>query len=170
MTNFPRRLQLPNYPTLLQLDAKLNLGMSGGAVVNMRGELVGLTTMASQPVGIRRHGGLRHPHGPDRPAGRRDAQGRARRSSTACSASALELGSTNRVEEVTPNSPAAQGDLQTNDEILSVNDIPVTDFDTLILAINSFAPGDEVRLKIRRLGKEIERSRWCWRSIRSTAT
>ncbi len=34
---FPRQAspQLPNYPTLLQLDAKLNLGMSGGAVVNM---------------------------------------------------------------------------------------------------------------------------------------
>ena len=31
-------------PILLQLDAKLNLGMSGGAVVNLKGELVGLTT------------------------------------------------------------------------------------------------------------------------------
>ena len=30
-----------NYPTLLQLDAKLNLGMSGGAVINLKGELVG---------------------------------------------------------------------------------------------------------------------------------
>jgi S1-C subfamily serine protease len=45
--------------------------------------------------------------------------------------------------------------LQANDEILSVNEIPVNDFDTLILAINSYAPGDEVRLKIRRAGKEL---------------
>src|SRR5205823_514219 len=29
-----RTPRLPNYPTLLQLDAKLNLGMSGGAVIN----------------------------------------------------------------------------------------------------------------------------------------
>ena len=41
-----------NYPTLLQLDAKLNLGMSGGAVINLKGELVGLTTMASSPSGF----------------------------------------------------------------------------------------------------------------------
>lgn len=37
-------------PTLLQLDSKLNLGMSGGAVVNMKGELVGLTTADASPV------------------------------------------------------------------------------------------------------------------------
>jgi S1-C subfamily serine protease len=65
------------------------------------------------------------------------------------------LGSTNRVEMVAPNTPAAQGELQANDEIMSVNEIPVTDFDSLILAINSFAPGDEVRLKIRRAEKEL---------------
>ena len=39
-------------PTLLQLDAKLNLGMSGGAVVNLRGELIGITTAAGSPSGF----------------------------------------------------------------------------------------------------------------------
>ena len=39
-------------PTLLQLDSKLNLGMSGGAVINLKGELVGLTTMAASPAGF----------------------------------------------------------------------------------------------------------------------
>ncbi len=33
-----RKFQLRHYPTLLQLDAKLNLGMSGGAVINLRSE------------------------------------------------------------------------------------------------------------------------------------
>ena len=36
----------------MQLDAKLNLGMSGGAVINLKGELVGLTTMAASPAGF----------------------------------------------------------------------------------------------------------------------
>ncbi len=40
------------FPTLLQLDTKLNLGMSGGAVINLKGELVGITTMASSPAGF----------------------------------------------------------------------------------------------------------------------
>ncbi len=48
----PRPIGLVNFPTLLQLDTKLNLGMSGGAVINLKGELVGITTMASSPSGF----------------------------------------------------------------------------------------------------------------------
>ena len=44
--------RLLDHPTLLQLDSKLNLGMSGGAVINLKGELVGLTTMAASPAGF----------------------------------------------------------------------------------------------------------------------
>src|SRR5271165_4862666 len=151
---FTRRFNFPNYPTLLQLDSKLNLGMSGGAVINLKGELVGLTTMASSPAGFDAMAGYAIPM--DR-LGRRAVE-------TLREGREIEYGllgirahrpTTNRVEEVTPNSPAGQGQLQANDEILAVNDNPVSDFDTLILAINSYAPGDEVRLKIRRAGKEI---------------
>ena len=154
---FTRRFNFPNYPTLLQLDSKLNLGMSGGAVINLKGELVGLTTMASSPAGFDAMAGYAIPM--DR-LGRRAVE-------TLREGREIEYGllgirahrpTTNRVEEVTPNSPAGQGQLQANDEILAVNDIPVSDFDTLILAINSYAPGDEVRLKIRRAGKEITKT------------
>ena len=41
-----------DFPLCLQLDTKLNLGMSGGAVINLKGELVGITTMASSPAGF----------------------------------------------------------------------------------------------------------------------
>ena len=44
--------RLRNQPTLMQLDAKLNLGMSGGAVVNLKGELVGITTTGGSPEGF----------------------------------------------------------------------------------------------------------------------
>ena len=65
LSNVARRLEPPPedlmqrrprpsriYPTLLQLDAKLNLGMSGGAVINLKGELVGLTTAAANAAGF----------------------------------------------------------------------------------------------------------------------
>ena len=66
---------------------------------------------------------------------------------------------TNRVEEITANSPADQGQFQAGDEIIAVNDAPVVDCDTLILAINSHGPGDEVKLKVRRNGKELDQDR-----------
>src|SRR5262249_32997620 len=47
-----QEMQLRHYPARLQLDAKLNLGMSGGAVINLKGELVGLTTAAANAVGF----------------------------------------------------------------------------------------------------------------------
>ncbi|MGZ3396565.1 MAG: S1C family serine protease, partial [Isosphaeraceae bacterium] len=150
---FSKRPIFPNYPTLLQLDSKLNLGMSGGAVINMKGELVGLTTMASSPAGFDAMAGYAIPM--DR-IGRRAVE-------TLKEGKEIEYGflgvrphlTTNRVAEVTPNSPADQGQLQVDDEILAVNDTLVSDFGTLIVAINSYAPGDEVRLKIRRAEKEL---------------
>jgi S1-C subfamily serine protease len=153
----PRRLTFPNYPTLLQLDSKLNLGMSGGAVINMKGELVGLTTMASSPAGFDAMAGYAIPM--DR-LSRRAVE-------TLKEGKEIEYGllgirahqsNSNRVDEVTPNSPADQGQLQANDEIVGVNDTPVHDFDSLILAINSYAPGEEVRLKIHRAGQELTKT------------
>ncbi len=149
--------QLPNYPTLLQLDAKLNLGMSGGAVVNMKGELVGLTTTAASPAGFDAMAGYAIPM--DR-IGRRAVE-------TLKQGKEIEYGllgvrqyprSTNRIDAVSPNSPAALGDLQRNDEIISVNGTPVVDFDTLIVAVNSYSAGDQIRLTVVREGREIEKT------------
>ncbi len=75
MTRKNPRLQ--NYPTLLQLDSKLNLGMSGGAVINLSGELVGVTTTASSPAGFDSQAGYAIPMDRIGPPRRRDPQGRS---------------------------------------------------------------------------------------------
>jgi len=154
--NPPRKVpRLMNYPTLLQLDAKLNLGMSGGAVINLKGELIGLTTMAASPAGFDSMAGYAIPM--DKLV-RRAVQ-------TLKEGKEVEYGLlgihadrnfTNRVFEVQPNSPAALGQLLVNDEIIAVNGAPVVDFDSLILAINVYSAGDRVRLKIRRGEETIE--------------
>jgi serine protease Do len=149
--------RLLNYPTLLQLDSKLNLGMSGGAVINLKGELVGLTTMAGSPQGFDSMAGYAIPM---------DKLGR-RAVLTLKEGKEIEYGLlgikadnglTNHVGEVQPNSPAALGELQTNDEIIAVNEVRVYDFDTLVLAVNAYSAGDTVRLKIRRGEETIDRS------------
>jgi serine protease Do len=152
-----RTARLANYPTLLQLDSKLNLGMSGGAVINLKGELVGLTTMASSPGGFDAMAGYAVPM---------DKLGR-RAVETLKEGKEIEYGLlgiqadnnfTNRVGDVRSNSPAALGQLVAGDEIIEVNNTPVVDFDTLVLAVNIYSAGDMVRLKIRRGDETIERS------------
>jgi serine protease Do len=156
MNMFRRQLRLPNFPTLLQLDSKLNLGMSGGAVINLKGELVGLTTMAASPAGFDAMAGYAIPM---------DKMGK-RNVETLKEGKEIEYGLlgikadngfTNHVGEVQPNSPAALGDLLTGDEIIAVNDARVYDFDTLVLAVNAYSAGDTVRLKIRRGEDTIDR-------------
>lgn len=43
--------KLQDYGGLIQTDAKLNLGTSGGALINLRGEMVGLTTSLAATAG-----------------------------------------------------------------------------------------------------------------------
>ncbi len=153
-----RDLQLRNFPTLLQLDAKLNLGMSGGAVINMKGELVGLTTGAANVAGFDAQAGYAIPM---------DVVGR-KVVETLRDGKEYEHGflgvnldtqyHSNRITSAEPGTPAAQGGLRVNDAILAVGDILVVDDESLVVAINSIPAGESATLKIMRDGTAIERT------------
>ncbi len=158
--DYPRSLRKPlilqNHPILLQLDARLNLGMSGGAVVDRRGELVGLTTTAASPAGFDALAGYAVPM---------DALGR-RIVETLKQGKEVEYGllgvgpmppESNRVGQVRRNTPAGQGLLQMGDEIIAIDGKPIHDFHSLILAVGLFSPGDTIRLKIRRGEQVLDR-------------
>jgi S1-C subfamily serine protease len=151
------RRQLRNYPTLLQLDSKLNLGMSGGAVVNLKGEMVALTTSLASAAGFDAMAGYAIPM---------DAQGR-QIVETLKQGKEYEYGflgiglahdGSNRVESAQPGTPADLGNVLVGDQILAVGDTPVTDADSLVLAINLMPAGSRVTLKIVRLDQMIERT------------
>lgn len=166
LSNVARRLEvtqveprsLKNYPTLLQLDAKLNLGMSGGAVINVKGELVGLTSNSANAAGFDAQAGYAIPM---------DAMGR-RAVETLKQGKEVEYGFlgvaldtdnlSNRVKSAQAGTPAAEGEVQANDAILSVGDIPIHDVDSLFLAINYFTPGSNVILKLLRRDETLERT------------
>ena len=58
----PEKLRtLHHYGTLIQTDARLNLGTSGGALVNLRGEMVGLTTSRAALAGFEQAAGYAIP-------------------------------------------------------------------------------------------------------------
>ncbi|QDV33802.1 Periplasmic pH-dependent serine endoprotease DegQ precursor [Tautonia plasticadhaerens] len=149
----PRQLQ--HYSTLFQLDSKLNLGMSGGAVVNLRGELVAITTASANAVGYDPRAGYAIPM---------DTLGlRVLRS--LIEGEEVEYGflgirlqnPSNLVDEVQPGTPAGEGGLVRGDEIVEVSGLPITDFDSLIRAVNASPVGEPIGLLIRRDGRSLEK-------------
>lgn len=52
---------LQEFGTLLQTDAKLNIGTSGGALINIRGEMIGLTTSLAAVAGFEQAAGYAIP-------------------------------------------------------------------------------------------------------------
>lgn len=136
-------------PTLLQLDAKLNVGMSGGAVVNMKGELVGLTTAAASAVAYDVNAGYAIPM---------DALGR-RIIETLRQGKEVEYGFLgigldqnvpNGVATVGPGTPAQNAGLVKGDVIVGVGDRELDGEDGLTMALALVPIGGDVKLKVRR--------------------
>ena len=152
----PSKRQLRHYPTLLQLDAKLNLGMSGGAVVNLRGELVGLTTDAANVGGFDAQAGYAIPI--DTLAKRAITTLRQGREVEYGFLGVVLPDGTNKIGRVTPGTPAGEGGLVLGDTILAVADRLVVNADTLVLAVNAYPPGTPIKLRILREGKEVEKT------------
>jgi S1-C subfamily serine protease len=131
--------------------------MSGGAVVNLKGELVGITTALASAAGFDAMAGYAIPI---------DAQAR-RIIDTLKQGKEYEYGflgivldqnGTNRVISAQPGTPADLGNVLVDDQIVAVGESPVTDADSLVLAINAMPAGSRVPLRIIRQDQPIERT------------
>lgn len=149
--------QLRHYPTLYQLDAKLNLGMSGGAVVNLRGELVGLTTNAVNAGGFDAQAGYAIPIDPIS-ARAIDLLRQGKEVEYGFLGIGLSEDRSNRIQTVQPGTPAGEGGLLADDVVLSIGGLPVADADSLVMSVNAFPPDVPVKLRILRQGKEMEKT------------
>jgi S1-C subfamily serine protease len=149
----PRQLQ--HYSTLFQLDSKLNLGMSGGAVVDLRGELVAITTASANAVGYDPRAGYAIPMDT---LGRRVTEALIEGEEVEYGFLGIRLQNpSNLVDEVQPGTPAGEGGLVRGDQIVEVNGLPITDFDSLIRAVNASPVGEPIALNISREGKRLEK-------------
>lgn len=150
-------LQLRHFSTLLQLDSKLNLGMSGGAVVNLKGELVGLTTAAASVSGFDVQAGYAIPIDP---LARRaiDSLKQGKEVEYGFIGISLDPRIGNRIASITPGTPADRGGLHEGDTIIAVGDHPVSERDSLILAVNAEPVGRPVNLRVLREGQVLERT------------
>lgn len=148
---------LRHQPSLLQLDAKLNLGMSGGAVVNMKGELVGITTTGGSPDVYDARAGYAVPMDL---LGRRvvAALVEGREAEYGFLGITIEPTAGNRVRDVRPGTPAADAELLSGDTIIAVGGNPLSEEDGLSLALSAVPPGQPVVLTVQRDDREIEKT------------
>jgi S1-C subfamily serine protease len=131
--------------------------MSGGAVVNLRGELVGITTTGGNVEGFDAMAGYAVPM---------DALGRhvvdalieGREAEYGFLGIRLDERAPNLVGGVDPGTPAADGDLVVGDLIKSVNGRPVNEETGLSLALSTAPVGEPVRLEVDRDGKLLEKT------------
>ena len=157
-------LGIEDYEDFIQTDAPINPGNSGGALVNDRGELIGINTAI-----------LSHGSGGNEGIGFAIPINLAR----AVMTQILEHGKVNRaylgvmiqdvtpniakamslksmqgvlVGDVSPNGPAKSSGIQRGDVILAVNGKPVADSQELRMKISLMTPETTVNLKVLRNG------------------
>jgi len=153
------------YEDFIQTDAAINPGNSGGALVNTRGELIGINTAIITGGG----GGVGFAIPIDMARSVMDQivkSGRVTRGYigvgiqevTPDLAKAFGVSSSEGalIGSVAPDGPGAKADLQKGDIITSLNDQTISDYRDLRLRISQMAPGTTVRLVILRAGQKRE--------------
>ncbi len=154
---------------VIQTDAAVNPGNSGGPLLNLRGEVVGINTAiasGAQSIGfsipvnrakrdiasVKQHGEIQTPFLGVRYLMITPEVAKSQKLSV--DYGALVRGSSDG-PAVTPGSPAAQAGVQAEDIILEVNGKKVDREHPLSDYVNQFGVGETIQVKVNRGGKEL---------------
>lgn len=158
-------LGLADYEDFIQTDAAINRGNSGGALVNLKGELIGINTAIVSQSGGFQGIGFAVPINMVRQVMEaliRDGKvirgwlGVYIQDIDESIAKAMDLNSTMGaiVAKVTEDGPAHKAGLQSGDVIVAINGTEVKDVTQLRNIVAANRPGTEVSLKVWRDGEE----------------
>jgi serine protease Do len=143
------------YGTLLQTDTRINLGCSGGALLNLSGELVGVLTSVAAIQGGEAPGGFAIPvNAPMRRI--IEVLKRGEEIDYGFLGVGFDERTNNgkigvRLTAVGPGSPAQlDGDLKIGDVILDVNGEPVLESDDIFARVGIHLAGSKIKLRVRR--------------------
>jgi serine protease Do len=152
-----RAKPLKEYATQIQTDARISLGSSGGALLNLEGQLVGLTNSLAAQTGGEASGGYAIPM---------DANAR-KMIDVLKRGEEIEYGflgvtvnpeakSDGRgvvIADVAPGMPAARAGMYGGDIVISINGNPVREQEDLFLNISAALAGTEAEISFRRAGE-----------------
>ncbi len=152
------------YEDFIQTDAAINAGNSGGALINYRGEVIGINTRNVGQAQGAQNIGFAIPIAMAKDVMQQIVEnGSVRRGSLGALFSDQPLsvqtdGSVSRrgiqVREVTPNGPAWNAGIRNGDILLSIDGIEVGDARAFLLMIAQRRPGTRVEFRVQR-GSEI---------------
>ncbi|TWU11681.1 Periplasmic pH-dependent serine endoprotease DegQ precursor [Symmachiella macrocystis] len=158
--------RLYHFGRLLQIDAKLNLGMSGGALLNINGELIGITTSLAALAGYEKSAGYAIPvddttqrvietllKGQEVEYGFLGVSFKSPEQRDYLRNSKLKGA---RISSVLPNLPASDSGLMENDFITEIDGKQIRNRIDLMREIGQRAPGTNVRLQIYRNSRNAE--------------
>lgn len=155
------RTTLHHLGTLIQTDARLGFSVAGGALINLRGELIGLTTTAATIAGHEQPAGYAIPINSttrriiDTLKQGREVEygmlgvgfGQLSLDSPTATGSRLAL------SQVFAGGPAARAGLAPGDIVTLVADVPVNDVDSVQLAISKLPPSTVTKVEYTRGGQ-----------------
>jgi serine protease Do len=153
-----KQLTVHHFGTLLQVSMPLDLGTSGGPLLNLRGELIGITTSLAALDGYEKSVGHAVPLD----------EGTRRVIDTLSRGYEVEYGllgvtpetvlrqfvpgmdqaSAAQASEVRPGSPAATAGLRDHDAILAVDSVPTYSKDDLMREVGNRPPGSTITLRV----------------------
>ncbi|MBP2152519.1 serine endoprotease DegP [Erwinia rhapontici] len=160
-------LNLENYENFIQTDAAINRGNSGGALVNLNGELIGINTAILAPDGGNIGIGFAIPSNMVKNLTSQMVEfGQVKRGELGIMGTELnsELAKAMKVDaqrgafvsQVLPKSSAAQAGIKAGDVIVSINNKPISSFSALRAEVGSLPVGTKMELGLIRDGKPMK--------------
>lgn len=150
------------YPELIQTDAAINMGNSGGPLINTDGEVIGINSSIVSPNG----GGIGLGFAITSNQARLLAEtliekGKVTRAFLGLvpvdlkdfQKKEMKIDSGAFVEEVQSDSPAAMGGIKAKDVVVRIGSVPITDQIDLRNSMMKYAPGSNVDVEVVRDGQ-----------------
>lgn len=154
-----RARPLAEYGTLLQTDVRLNLGSSGGALIDLDGRVVGMTTALAAITGGETAGGYAIPFDANT---KKMIEVLKRGEEIEYGFLGVTVASDDRgngagviIQDVAAGLPAARAGLMARDVVVAINGNPVREQDDLFLNISAALAGTEAKIQVLRNGRPL---------------